>query len=443
MSKSAVRLGWIALGCCLPVLGAVCGAAEPDVLPAPSEQTASPRLTLERAVTWGLAYNPELAAIRQQRGVARAGLVIARTYPFNPNYETRVRHNSGPISAAITNRVSQEHSILLELEIRGQGNYRRQEAMATMSRTDWEIASQELGHALAIVRAFDTAVYRQEKLRLLNDTITLDRQIADQTARLVEAGKLRSADLIVARTEIDDAIAQAGPGRTALIGALYDLRRAMGTVDEPIELDGTLTRPLPGYDEGDLVNAALERRPDRALRRAAVAEAEARVRLAIANRYGNPTLGPTYEMDPTRVSLLGATLTIPLPALNTHQGEIWQRQAERSRAELELRQTEIGIAQDVHAALARLAAARNRVSVYQTQVLPHLQASFKDMEQLFLQGDPGVDALRVIDVRRKLLRARDGFLDAIFELDQAQADLAAAVGDPSLAYVADPEPEHP
>ena len=30
-------------------------------------------------------------------------------------------------------------------------------------------------------------------------------------------------------------------------------------------------------------------------------------------------------------------------------------------------------------------------------------------------------------------RARDGYLDALFEVNQAQADLAAAVGDPALA----------
>jgi outer membrane protein TolC len=41
----------------------------------------------------------------------------------------------------------------------------------------------------------------------------------------------------------------------------------------------------------------------------------------------------------------------------------------------------------------------------------------------------------VIDIQRKLLKARDGYLDAQFELSQAQADLANAVGDPGKAIV--------
>ena len=54
------------------------------------------------------------------------------------------------------------------------------------------------------------------------------------------------------------------------------------------------------------------------------------------------------------------------------------------------------------------------------------------MEKLFQAGEPGVDVLRVIDVRRKLLQARDGYLDALWAVRQARADLAAAVGEPAL-----------
>jgi outer membrane protein TolC len=55
------------------------------------------------------------------------------------------------------------------------------------------------------------------------------------------------------------------------------------------------------------------------------------------------------------------------------------------------------------------------------------------MDKLFQQGQAGVDVLRVLDVRRKLLRAQDGYLDALLGYTQALADLALAVGDPALA----------
>ena len=60
------------------------------------------------------------------------------------------------------------------------------------------------------------------------------------------------------------------------------------------------------------------------------------------------------------------------------------------------------------------------------------------MESLFQQGQAGVDVLRVLDVRRKLLRAQDGYLDALLVYTSALADLAQAVGDPALAMTQTP-----
>ena len=60
-------------------------------------------------------------------------------------------------------------------------------------------------------------------------------------------------------------------------------------------------------------------------------------------------------------------------------------------------------------------------------------AGLEGVRKLFLESAPGVDVLRVIDLQRKLLQGREGLLDALWEVNQAQADLVAAVGDPLLA----------
>src|SRR5581483_154969 len=156
-----------------------------------------------------------------------------------------------------------------------------------------------------------------------------------------------------------------------------------------------------------------------------------RLRLAIADRYGNPIVGPAYTCDSTRINLIGGQLNIPLPILNTHEGDILQRKAELCRALLELRQTDVAIRQDVYAALDRLNNARAWAVTYRDEIIPQLEKALKEMESLLQQNL--TDALRLIDVRRKLIGARDSYVDALWEVSQAQADLAAAVGDPSLA----------
>jgi outer membrane protein TolC len=118
--------------------------------------------------------------------------------------------------------------------------------------------------------------------------------------------------------------------------------------------------------------------------------------------------------------------------LNRRRGEILQREAERDRALLALRQNETVVRQDVRAAVRRLEEAQGWVETYRTKVLPELKTSLEDLENLFEKNQPGVDVLRLITVRRKLLAARAGYLDALYEASQARADLAAAIGDPTV-----------
>src|SRR5271155_3594431 len=88
--------------------------------PIPERPPIPPVLSLDQALQWAFQFNPELAAIRQQHGIASAQVIIADTYPFNPVLENRVQASSGPTSAGITNRVPLEHILVWELEVRGQ-----------------------------------------------------------------------------------------------------------------------------------------------------------------------------------------------------------------------------------------------------------------------------------------------------------------------------------
>jgi outer membrane protein TolC len=361
--------------------------------------------------------------------MARAAVVIAHTYPFNPAWEAEIRATNGPISAGITNRVSQIYKVLLELELRRQGVYRRQGSHAALSRTQWEIAYQELLLAGRVMSTFNAVLYRRQKLQIVEETFELNAQTLERVNAL-QGTKTTAADAIFARTELDDARALLGVSRAVLVTAQNDLRRQLGVVDVDFDLIGHLDPTVDEWEVEVLTKAALENRPDLRGKAAAVAEAEAQLSLAIANRYGNPTAGPSYEYDPSRINLIGVQFSLPLPILNTHKGDIFQRQAERDRANLEVRQNEIQIRQDVKTALDRLHAAGRLVKTYENQILPSLRRAQKDIGDLFEQGT--TDVFHIIDVRRKLLRAREGYLDALFEVSQARAELAIAVGDPAL-----------
>jgi outer membrane protein, heavy metal efflux system len=411
-------------------------AARPaDGADPPAGDAALPVMPLDAAVRYALEHNPQLGVARTQRGLAQAGIVLARTYPYNPQFNSVVL---GAIGEDVTNHVFNEHYVTLQLELRGQGRQRRAAACAALTRTEWEIAAQEVATAVAVVRAYDTVLYRRQKLDVLEETIRLNERVVDQGRRLVELGRMKAADLILARAELDAARAQRGQGAAALAVARADLRRQLGTLDDAFAVAGELDARLPAADQDSLTQLALSTRPDVQARAAAVTEAEARLRLQVADRYGNPAVGPRYEYNESRDSFVGVVLTAPIPVLNTRRGEILQRQADVDRARADLRSTEVRASQDVQAALARLAEARKWAAEYPAEVLPNLDKARQDMEQLFAQNEQGVDVLRVIGVQRNLLRATDAYLDARFEVSQANADLAAAVGDPELVVGARP-----
>jgi cobalt-zinc-cadmium efflux system outer membrane protein len=432
------RLALLILSAFLSAGSTYCQAQLQVAAPVPSPD----EMSIDEAMAWALQNNPELAALRQQYGIAAAEVVIARTYPHNPTLDVQVLSAHGPTPADVTNSVPYQFLLLFPVEIRKQGQFRRDAANAGLSRAEWEIVHHETALAIRVAKAFRAVMFQAQKLALLEETVTLNQKVAEQVRKLVDAAKLRSADLILANTEIDDVRAQLGPVRADLSAARAELSRSLGLARLDRKMRGNLAVAATSLDREALAESARERRPDVRIRQAAVAEAEAKLRLAQADRFGNPSIGPFYQFNESRVHFMGGQLSVPIPVLNTHRGDIQQRDAERLRAMLELRDTEVRIEQDVAAALARLENARQGVSLYEQEILPNLRTAQASLEKLFTQNDPGVDVLRLIDMRRKLLRARAGFLDAQWEANQAQADLATAVADPGL-IAAPPRPAPP
>ena len=152
------------------------------------------------------------------------------------------------------------------------------QAQASLSRTDWDIADQELVLAVRVVRAFDTVVYRFQKNKLVLDTIALNQQTYNQGQDLVKAGKLRPADLIILRTEVADSRALLGQSRTALTVASSELRLRPGS--------------------GRRAEVRPARRPDRARRCRTGRPTRWRMRHGSAGRIDAPVRPPSRRPTP-------------------------------------------------------------------------------------------------------------------------------------------------
>ena len=156
-----------------------------------------------------------------------------------------------------------------------------------------------------------------------------------------------------------------------------------------------------------------------------VAETQARRDLQIADRYGNPNIGPLYDTNESGNRFYGIQIGGPIPVFNQKTGEILQMQATYAQSIATVRQFEIQSAQDVQAALNRYVQARKWAENYEADVLPNLRKAVESMNKLLQQNDPGVDVLKVLGVQRNYLTSFSAYLDALYEVSQARADLAA------------------
>lgn len=391
-------------------------------------------LTLQYALQFALENNPSLATQRRQRGIASARLIIAETYPFNPVLEMRTQYASGPEVAGVTNKVPVESLLLWEVEVRGQRQFRKEGAAAALSRTEWEIAYQEQTLAVQVIRTYGQLLYRREKLRLLEETLKINEGLADDVRKLVDLAKLRTPELIPIQTEVSVTLDLVSAGRESLAAARQEFIRGLGAVEAQFDLEGMLEPPPWVWNNAEMEQLALARRADLRAQQMAVTEASANMQLTAANRYGNPILGPVYGFDPSKIRTIGVQANIPLPSFNIHRGEMFQSEAEYVQAVTLLRQRETNVRQDVASALARLAAAESRAEIIRRKALPDVERAGEDMRKLFEAGEPGVDIIKVIDTRRKILSMRDSYLDALWSVRQARADLLAATGEPALEF---------
>jgi outer membrane protein TolC len=397
-------------------------------------------LTLETAIGWALQNNPDLAAARKQRGIAESGVVIAQTYPFNPVAYTAIMAIGGPADAGITNRVFNQNTLTQEVEMRGQGKLRRAVAAAVLSRVEWEIATLEQQLAVRTMRTFTAYIYQQEKLRLLDSMIHLQTQSAAKVKLLVQQGKLRAGDLLLARSDDMEARALRGPRLNQVIATWHDLRSLLGVQTEFLSVTGRLPLYTPAGDVEGWMRFADTRRPDLRAADTTYQESEQRERLEFANRFGNPIIGLKTEYNETRIYFTGGTIQFPIPVFNTRRGEILQRQAEKAKAMADRHRLQVQVHQQVLAAVERLLQAQKSVQLFETEILPTVHQATADVDKLFAQGELGVDFLRWSEVQRRALRAEDSYLDALWELNQTRADLALAVGD-FTAVISEPAPE--
>lgn len=420
-------------------------AAQPLAADRPRIQGA---LTLKDAIEIGLREN---LGLRTQQAEARAAAAEARFARSQtlPQISANSFLSTGDMSALLSSApgvmpissnlvppkgfADQNLTLMVPLFTGGRLQGLVRAARERQQAATDEISETRLEVILQVKSAYYRALLAGEFVKVAQARVEAAQELLKVTRALYEVGKGIEASVLRVEAEVADAQRALTSARNEQAKALLNLKVVMGVrLDSEITLTDILVfAPL----QGDL-NPYLE---EAARNRPAVKAAHARFRAAGAERqaaqgtllpqvYGM-AMGDTFRAQngtgSGRGSTLGVVLSLPLMDSGERQAMVAKMKALQQRAEAELHQTELRVANEVQQAWLDVQTAEQNYRTAQAA----LQAAQSAYEVIALRVQAQKSILvEQLDALAALTQARANLAQALYEHLIAAARLQRAIG---------------
>ena len=292
-------------------------SAGPDPRKAPTSKPGA--LTLSEVLDRARAQNPTLLAAAQNLRAVRAQEIQAgvRANPYLGFAGTDI---TLPAQGA-SNPYSYSVQVSRLFERGNKRALRLDNARATTAQTSAELQDTVRQTELTIKTAFTHMLTAKEALELSSASLKdfgHEVEIANDRFQAGDLGKLdyERLDLQLGSFEADES-----NNIVALTQASDQLQTLMGVeVPDPnFDIAGEIVPPALAQTQAQLLQIALDKRPDYAAARFGVTAAVANARLAVANGTADPTLEGEYDRSGTDNSA-GFSINIPLRLFDRNQG---------------------------------------------------------------------------------------------------------------------------
>jgi cobalt-zinc-cadmium efflux system outer membrane protein len=379
----------------------------------------APQLSLREALAWAEQKNLDLAAARERRAFASAGLQVARQRP-------------NPVFSFSASRDAPHEGFTLDqpLEIGPKRSRRVEVARDEAGLTDLEIAalSRQVRHAVR--DGFYQAEFAKSVSAQKAELQTLARRLRDIAQSRFEAGDVAQleviqADLEVARAEADLQLAREEEGIT--------MSRLNALLNEPAVTSWQLVSALdslPVSPAAQLDELALQSNPDLQHKKQEAAIEEGRLGLLRAERIPDLSVGIGADLNnpPDYQAGLRGQFSLSLPIFARNQGEIAQSLASQKFLELDLAATKRRIESEVDSAALEFKARAAQVGIFRATLLPAAHRLAQMAEESYKAGKANI--LTVIDAQRNASQVEQEYLDSLVAAQSAFAALEETVGVP-------------
>lgn len=400
----------------------------------PSPFDLSDGLGLAEAEVVALVFNPDLRLARLRAGVAAATAEHAGLWDdpqFGLDFLSMTESSSDPL--VVTPGLS------FTIPISGRLGAEQARANAAMAAELTRVAEQEWQTRIAVRRVWLTWSAAKLKGEQTERLLASIEALVSSTTRLAEAGE-------IARTEAALFTIERASQRQALLRyhgeaaeAEQELRALLGlSPSAPLQLVPTVA--ILSDTDGLTADSAAEQNLTLARLRDEYEVAEQTLRREVREQYPDLSIGPLAEFD-RGDTLLGFSLSLPLPILNANKQAIAQAHAERDLARAAFETAYERLVGSLAATHARLDTLREQREVIEAEIVPLVDRQLADARNLLQLGEGG--SLVLLESLTRVGQTRMALIDSRLGESLAIARLAELVGPPAVQPIEHPNTNTP
>jgi len=394
-------------------------------------------LSVNELVEKALANNGELIAFRLDIERARTRLKQAGLRP-NPNID--LQYTTGKLTNT-KGESTTSIGVSLPIELGGKRQRRIDLAQAELSVTEMVIADKERRLANEVRAVYSEVLAAMRELEITQNLTDLDIKTSQIVEVRVKEGDAAPLEMNLLKVELERLKSRRILVEGRLQAATLRLKSIAGlSIDEPIIFEQELIKPVANTvpNLADLVEVALQTRPDLKAIRLEEEVAKAGLRLAKTQVIPDLTLSTTYSrqnssfdetpvgaiFDKDKLFTFGASINLPI--FNRNQGvqaetSISITQAQRRREFLEqLVKTE------VTTAYIRFITAQNASNNFERGVINSSTNNLRIFREIYNLGEFKITDL--ITEQRRLVDSQREYTEVLAEKYRAWSDLQSAMG---------------
>lgn len=406
-------------------------------------------LSIDEALSLFYQRNLDLIAAQYNIDESRAEALIASAIP-NPTLGIQIselsnRPNMGSNASGcnhdstVSCGPAEYFSFSQLIEVAGKRGLRMESSGFAIQAAESDLRDAVRIFSNMVRDAYYSLLQAQKNRSLAQEIVGHYQEISKANNLRMKSGDISESDFLRVKMEAMRAQSDLDSAQTALEKAQAGLAMLLRWPDSSLQYEADEQWPEikdigQTLSKDELIDKALQQRPDLQADKQRAQQAEKELELARRLKYPDVTLNAGYARDPSNNALNSffVGVNVPVPLFYQYQGESDKAAVNLNKNQLAVEQTELGIRNDVASALATWNSSDKIVKRFQDGLLDDALAVRNSSELAYNKGATSV--LDFIEAQRSYKNVMRDYTEAMINRTNAYYDLASSLGEELTGY---------